>query len=74
MINNIIKYISIITNAKEKLSLKKYFLFFILLNIFETISVVLLPAYLSSILNKKLLIEKVSAIDCCVADIKNLIR
>jgi ABC-type bacteriocin/lantibiotic exporter with double-glycine peptidase domain len=61
MINNIIKYISIITNAKEKLSLKKYFLFFILLNIFETISVVLLPAYLSSILNKKLLIEKIES-------------
>ena len=61
MIKNNIKKISVLTKKKEKFYLKFYILFFAIISLFETIGVGLLPAYLSSILDRKVLIDKINS-------------
>ncbi|WP_440923092.1 ATP-binding cassette domain-containing protein [Candidatus Pelagibacter sp.] len=73
MIRDSFKKISILTKEKEKFYLKFYFLFFIIISLFETIGVGLLPTYLSIILDEEILIDKVNSFNIDVPILNNLL-
>ena len=73
MIRDSFKKISILTKKKEKFYLKFYFLFFIIISLFETIGVGLLPTYLSIILDEKILIDKVNSFNIELPILNNLL-
>ncbi len=73
MIRDSFKKISILTKEKEKFYLKFYFLFFIIISLFETIGVGLLPTYLSIILDEEILIDKVNSFNIDFPILNNLL-
>ena len=58
MIQKNLNYINILTDKKERILIKIYFLGFIFLSLLETIGIGLVPGLFSAILDKNLILEK----------------
>ncbi len=58
MIRDTLKHISIILNKEERTGLKLYFFLFLILSILEAVSVGLIPAFFTILIDKNLLLSK----------------